>query len=81
MPVLAADTPGCSVHGDLFSFWFLFSQAFLYGLSLVHMKLQRLMSCLCIITKQQKAKRDLRLREQLFHAQMIERKGCYWNYF
>lgn len=74
--VLAAHTAGCSVHGNLFSFCFSLLQAFFYGLLSVHMEVQRPMCCLCIITKQQKAKRGLRHPEQLFHGQMIKRKGC-----
>lgn len=68
---LAAHTPGCSVHGDLFSFCFFLLQTFFYGPLLMHMKVQRPMCCLYIITKQQKAKRGLRHPEQLFHGQMI----------
>lgn len=48
---------------------------------LVHMKVQRLMCGLYIITKQQQAQRGLRHPKQLFHGLMTERKGCCWKYF
>lgn len=71
--VLAAHTPGCSAHDGLFSFCFSLLQAFFYGLLSVHMKVQRPMCCVCIITEQQKATRGLRHSD---HGQMIKRKGC-----